>query len=80
MPYKNLSKFQAYLHKLSISDTQKLYVKQLEHNAKEENWTISGLGILTIINDYMAKIGWRLEVLEVEPKTVIVTTLVKFSV
>ena len=80
MPFKDLSKFQAYLRKLSTSNTQELYVKQLEHNAKDENWTTSGLGILTMINDYMAKVGWRLEVRDLEPKLVIVTTLVKLSV
>jgi len=81
MPFQNVSKFQAYIRELSsCSDPQDLYVKQLERNAQEEDGMTSSLGLLTMINDYMAKLGWKIEIIEQEPKLVIVNTMVKISV
>ncbi len=74
---QSVTGFQSYIQKLLKSDTQTLYINQLEYNAEHENKTESGLGLLTMINDYMANIGWKFEITNRET---IVTTTVQFSI
>ena len=73
---EGLDKFQKFIQELLCSDPEKLYVQQIEKSAKEENSGASGLGFLTMINDYSAKIGWKFEIVEKEPKMIAVTTMV----
>ena len=77
---QEVDKFQAYLEKLTTSNVEDLLVSQLEKNALEENSDSSGLGFLTIMNDYMATIGWRFETVRQEPEVVAVTTMVQLEV
>ncbi len=77
---QEVDKFQAYLEKLTTSNVEDLLVRQLEKNALDENSNSSGLGYLTIMNDYMAKIGWRFETVQQEPEVVAVTTMVQLEV
>ena len=73
---EGLDKFQQFIQELLCSDPEKLYVQQIEKSAEEENSGASGLGFLTMINDYSAKIGWKFEIVEKEPKMIAVTTMV----
>jgi len=51
-------------------------VQQIEKSAEEENSGTSGLGFLTMLNDYSAKLGWKFEIVQEEPKVIAVTTMV----
>jgi hypothetical protein len=51
----------------------------MESNANDEN-TNSGLGLLSMICDYSAKISWKFEMLQTEPSLVTVTTMVSLDV
>ena len=51
--------FQQFIEKLLTSDTNELYIEQLERNASSENEGGSGLGYLTMINDYGANLAWE---------------------
>ncbi len=73
-------KFEAFLQRLTTEDPQDLYFHQLEQNALQEVESDSGLGILTMINDYMAKIGWKFETLPDDPDLVSVTTVVQIDI
>jgi hypothetical protein len=73
---EGLDKFQKFIQELLCSDPEKLYVQQIEKTAQEENSGESGLGFLTMINDYSAKIGWKFEIVQKEPKMIAVTTMV----
>ncbi|WP_445248110.1 DUF6272 family protein [Microcoleus sp. OTE_8_concoct_300] len=73
---EGLDKFQKLIQELLCSDPEKLYLQQIEKSAEEENSGASGLGFLTMINDYSAKIGWKFERVEKEPKMIAVTTMV----
>jgi hypothetical protein len=74
-------KFQQFIQKLLLEDPQELYIHQLENNATAEDSNQSGLGLLTMINDYMAKIGWKFETVQLEPAVVTkVTTMVQLGV
>lgn len=72
--------FQAYIQQLITSDTEELYISQLEKNAEDETCTVSRLGVLTMINDYLAKVGWKFETVQQEPKMIAVTTMVQLTV
>lgn len=69
--------FQAFLKLLSTEDPIELYIKQLEINAREGSRSTSGLGFLTMINDYDAKIGWKFQDMNGEQKAIAVTTMVQ---
>jgi len=73
---EGLDKFQKFIQELLCSDPEKLYVQQIEKSAEEENSGASGLGFLTMINDYSAKLGWKFEIVQKDPKMIAVTTTV----
>jgi hypothetical protein len=77
---QEVDKFQAYLEKLTTSNVEDLLVSQLEKNALDENSDSSGLGYLTIISDYRAKMGWKFETVRQEPEVVAVTSMVQLEV
>jgi len=54
--------FQTYIQRLLTEDTQEMYLRQMEINAlAEESSGGSHLGLLTMINDYDARIAWKFE-------------------
>lgn len=80
IPPAAVGNFQAYIKELLTSDPSELYIQQLEKNAADENCTASGLGLLTMIHDYMAKIGWKFETVQTEPELISVTTMVQLII
>ena len=77
---KAVNKFQAYIQRLLASDPSELYIQQLENNAADDNCTGSGLGLLTMLSDYTAKIGWKFQTVQKEPEVIAVTTMVQLRV
>lgn len=71
---------QDFIKKLLSSDPSELYIHQIEKNAAEENNQTSGLGLITIVNDYTAKVGWKFETLQKDPEIITVTTMVQIQV
>ena len=72
-------KFQSHIKTLLQADPQELYIAQLEKNALDENYEASGLGLLTMLNDYGAKLGWKFESLSQENE-IAVTTMVQLVI
>ncbi len=77
---QTLKKFKAFIQEVTENDPQELYIRKLEQNALEDNHTGSGLGLLTMINDYMATVGWKFEIVQINPEVITVTTMVRLSV
>ncbi|PSF39465.1 ATP-binding protein [Aphanothece hegewaldii CCALA 016] len=76
-----LERFQSVIKELLESDLGELYIQQLEKvaEAEQENYTTnSGLGLITIMYDYLAKLGWKIETLSAS-KVTIVTTMVQLT-
>lgn len=67
--------FQALIQKIITSDPSELLIHQLETNA--DNTSNSGIGILTMMNDYLAQIGWKFETTQADPQITTVTTRVQ---
>ena len=61
-----IQNFQEYIKTLLSGDPEDLYIAQLEKNALSETGEESGLGLLTMLNDYGAKLGWKFESLPQE--------------
>ncbi|MBE9169073.1 ATP-binding protein [Pleurocapsales cyanobacterium LEGE 06147] len=77
---KAIKRFQAYIKELINSDPYEFYMRQLEQNATQKNSTKSGLGFLTMMNDYGAKLGWKFETSGQESKESAVTTMVQLRI
>ncbi|WP_013322835.1 DUF6272 family protein [Gloeothece verrucosa] len=73
-------KLESVIETLINSDPEELYIQHLENLAEDENSMNSGLGFLTIIQDYLAKIGWKIEPLQPDYNLVLVTTMVQITV
>jgi hypothetical protein len=57
------TKYRDFVLKLSQTDPMEMYLEQLEIKAMTDD-NISGLGLLTMLNDYEATLGWHFETLE----------------
>ncbi|MEH2295879.1 DUF6272 family protein [Nostoc sp.] len=69
-----VDKFQAFIQELLVSDPNELYIQQVEKSA-EENSEASGLGFLTMINDYSARLGWKFDTVQEKPNITTVTAM-----
>lgn len=72
--------FQKFIKELLNSDPDELFIRKLEENAEDENTSSSGLGFLTMINDYSAKLGWKFDIVEKDSPIMTVTTMVELAV
>lgn len=72
--------FQKQITKLLNGDPGEMYLAQLEKNALEENQESSNLGLLTMLNDYDAKLGWKFEPLSSQSAELAVTTMVQLAI
>ena len=75
-----IGKFQAYIQELITCDPGELYIRQLEKNAKDQTHTASRLGLLTMMNDYLVKIGWKFETVQSNLQVITVSTMVQLIV
>ncbi len=73
-----MEKFRVFINELTKSDPEDLYLERLESSALDENSLYSQLGLLTILNDYTAKLGWKFESSPNHPGLVSVVTMVQF--
>ncbi len=73
-------KFESFIQELLTEDPNELYIRQVENSAEDENNDASGLGLLTMLNDYQAKLGWKFEWLSEQPKIILVTTMAQVKV
>ncbi|MBL1208748.1 slr1658 superfamily regulator [Geminocystis sp. GBBB08] len=53
--------YQNFVEELLNNDPQELYFERLEQNAEKEFADSSGLGLLTILVDYKAKLAWKFQ-------------------
>jgi len=73
---KSKDEFIVFISRLQNSDPEELYMQQIEENAMSNKST--GLGYLTIINDYNAKASWKF--LVTNKNHIKVTTQIKLHI
>ncbi|MFN5262237.1 MAG: DUF6272 family protein [Pseudanabaena sp.] len=71
-----IADFQTYLQQITTSDIGEMYINQVEKSSDNDESKSSGLGYLTMIMDYDAVLGWKLEQISNTP-AIIVTTMVQ---
>src|ERR1035441_2475182 len=67
-------RYQAFAAHVLAEDAGDMLIRQLEESAAGEESNQSGLGLLTMINDYGAQLGWRFEAHPACVETMTVTT------
>jgi hypothetical protein len=73
-----LASFYEFINELKDSDLEDLYIQQLEKGALEESYE-SRLGILTMMKDYLAKLGWKIQTVQKDPEIITLTTMVQLA-
>lgn len=73
--------FQSHIQELLNGDPQELYITRIEESVELDSHG-SGLGLLTMINDYEAKLGWKFEQVDEHgiPVAIAVTTMVQLEI
>lgn len=72
---KGVDKFQSFIQELLASDPNEFYIQQIEKSAEADS-EASGLGFLTMINDYSAQLGWKFDQVQDNPEITAVTAMV----
>lgn len=75
----NARKLRTFIQKLFESDPEEFYMQQVLESAESKHSEASGLGFLSMINDYQAKLGWKFEQAQSDPEITIVTTMAQVS-
>lgn len=78
---ESIEKFQNFIERLLSENLEELYLQQLEQNADPQS-TQSGLGFLTMMQDYHAQLGWKFETTRNEESgadVTMVTTMVQLN-
>lgn len=75
-----MEKFKQFIQILSHSDPNELYLQQLERSAESEEDMGSMVGLLTMITDHAAKLGWKFEPAPENAEVLRVTTMVQLHV
>jgi hypothetical protein len=68
--------FQVFINEFINTNTEEFYLKQIEKSAADQNDRISGMGLITMKNDYGAKLGWKFETIK-ESSINVVTTMIQ---
>ncbi len=75
-----LDKFYAFIRELTSEDPMDLYIRHMEEGLESLEKTTSGIGFLTIMANYHAKIGWKFDIINASPKIVTVSTMVQLPI
>jgi hypothetical protein len=71
--------FMNFIKELTNSDPNEMYFQQMEKSANDETGNSSGLGLLSMINDYSAMLGWKFQLIQEKPEIIAVTTMVQLG-
>jgi len=55
------SGLQGLIQEITSRDPSDLLIERMERNAEDPDSTGSGLGLLTLVNDYGVRLGWTIE-------------------
>jgi hypothetical protein len=72
--------FQALIKRLLEEDPEELYFEAMKANAQKDSNAPSRLGLLSMICDYSAKLGWKFEPSEKNPTIMTVSTMVSLEI
>ncbi len=73
-----LARFQSFIQRLLNDDPQVLYLQLIEASSLDASLETSGLGLLSIMDDYQADLGWKFSALDDDK--IQVTTMARLPV
>jgi hypothetical protein len=76
---ERVAELESFIHTLLDNNPHELYISKMEANA-EEVGEHSGLGFLSMICDYAAKLGWKFETPTPNSPYIIITTMVSLDI
>ena len=59
VPSETAARFQGLLSEITGRDAGELLIERIEQNAADPSSSGSGLGLLTLMSDYGARLGWK---------------------
>lgn len=71
--HQQVQNFQKFIKKVLSENPEDLYFQTMRSNAEGN---LSGLGLLSMICDYSAKLGWKFDLLPTAPPTMVASTMV----
>lgn len=74
------NRLQHFIQDFLDSDPDEFYIRQLEKSASDEATPGSGMGFITIQNDYQAHLGWKFSRSQHQADHFTVTTMVQITV
>ncbi len=77
---EQMIKLKDFIQQLNENDPDEFYIMQLEKSAENDDDEGSGLGLLTMINDYEATLGWKFGEFSSNPQILTVTTMAQIPV
>lgn len=75
-----MQNYQAFIQEALTSDPGEMMMRRLEQIARDDVLRSSGLGLVTMMNDYSAKLGWKFETIPETPGSIKVTTMVQINI
>ncbi len=73
-----VAKYQSFIQELLNSDLDELYLRQLETAALGTG--SSNMGLLTMMNDYSTRFGWKFQIIPPSPELVRVNVMVHLDI
>ncbi len=73
---QQVAPFQAFIKRLLTEAPDDLYIQAMKTNARKGVDAPSRLGLLSMVCDYSAKLGWKFEKRQTNPPMTIVSTMV----
>lgn len=75
-----MQKYQLFIQEAISSEPGDMLLRRLEQNVDAQEPQSSGLGLVIIMNDYLARLGWKFESSPGHPEAMTVTTVVQLSI
>ena len=75
-----VTRLQSFIQDFLGSDPDDFYMRQLERSATDSSIHGSGMGFITIQNDYQAHLGWKFRPSEYQSANFTVTTMAQLTV
>lgn len=75
-----MQNYQAFIQEALTSEPSEMMMRRLEQMTKDNTLKSSGLGLVTMMNDYAARLGWKFETIPENPQIIKVTTMVQVSI
>lgn len=75
-----MQNYQRFIQEALTFDPGEMMMRRLELMAEDNTLKSSGLGLVTMMNDYSAKLGWKFEAIPEVPDLALVMTMVQIDI